>query len=245
MSIFTVPDHNPDVPLASLKDGPSYTMHEAQIDYEAFGGNPALKAASDALKFGRETYNADNEYRGAQDGEDRAATHDRKVRERVEGSQRAFEQRIGAAMTSLRAEYQRVERDLAEKAGLKADPTLTNAIVGTLQGMSLPERIAAISQMIEDGDNAVLATIIEQSTFLTGVPKEVRDNIKTRVLTKVDPAGLRLRDGLLNAMMKTEAAGNDSAGMFAKLMAGTEPGAWKVRAQQAAARNMSVNAGQR
>ena len=117
MSIFTVPDNNPDVPLASLADGPSYTMHEAQIDYEAFAGNPALKAASDALKFGRETYVADNEYRGNQDGEDRAATHDRKVRERVEGSQRAVEQRLGAAMATLRGEYQRIERELAEKAG--------------------------------------------------------------------------------------------------------------------------------
>lgn len=245
MSILHVPEHNPDVPLASLREGPPHTMHEAQIDYEAFGGNLALKAASDALKFGRETYNSDNEYRGNQDGEDRAATHDKRVRQRVEDSQRTFEQRLGAAMTSLRGEYQRVERELAEKAGLKADPTLTNAIVGTLQGMSLAQRMEAISQMIDDGDNAILATIIEQSTFLTGVPKEVRDTISTRVLMKVDPDGLRLRNGLLNAMMKTEAAGNDSAGMFAKLMDGTEPGAWKVRAQQAAARNMSVNAGQR
>lgn len=245
MSIFTVPDNNPDVPLASLADGPSYTMHEAQIDYEAFAGNPALKAASDALKFGRETYVADNEYRGNQDGEDRAATHDRKVRERVEGSQRAVEQRLGAAMATLRGEYRRIERELAEKAGLKSDPALTNAIVGTLQGMTVSERVGAIAQMIEDGDYSVLATIMEQSTFLTGIPKEVRDSIKTRVLTKVDPAGFRLRNALLTAMAKTEAAGNDSGSMFGNLKAGTEPGAWKERARMAAARNASVNAGQR
>ena len=111
--------------------------------------------------------------------------------------------------------------------------------------MSVPERVGAIAQMIEDGDYSVLATIMEQSTFLTGIPKEVRDSIKTRVLTKVDPVGFRLRNALLTAMANTEAAGNDSGSMFGNLKAGTEPGAWKERARMAAARNASVNAGQR
>lgn len=241
MPDYVIPLSNPDVPLTSLADGPSHTMHEAQIDYEAFNGNPALKAASDALKFGRETYVTDNNFRGNQDGEDRAATHDRKVRERIENSHRSVEQRLGTAMATLRGEYQRIERELAEKAGLISDPALTNAIVGTLQGMSLPERVSAIAQMIEDGDHSVLATIIEQSTFLTGVPKDVRDNIKTRVLTKVDPVGFSLRNALLTAMVKTEAAGNDSGRMFDNLKAGTEPGAWKERAAKEAARNLAVN----
>lgn len=245
MSILTVPDHNPDVPLTSVQGGPPQSMHEANIEYEGFN-NSALRQASDALKFGRETWNADNAFRGNQDGEDRAATHDRKVRERIDASQTAWADKLDTARASLRAEHRRIESQLEEAAGLTPNPKWMNAVVGTMH--DLPNdgaRAQAVADMIERGDNASLAALIEAPMFVTRLPAEVRDTIKARVLAKVDPAGLRLRDQLAKALAKLDDASLASLPAFANLKAGTEPGAWKVRAQMAAARNMSVNAGQR
>lgn len=242
MSNYILPVGLPDVPLASLDSGPPHTIHEAHIEYEAFGSNPALKGGHDALKFIRETYVADNTFRGAQDPEHRAARHDRLVAERVEGSQRTAEQRLGTAMGNLRAEWQRVERELTDKAGLKTDPKWMNAVVGTMH--DLPNdgaRAQAVAAMIERGDNASLAALLEAPEFVTKLPPELRDGIKGRVLEKADPVAFRLRNALLNAMAKIEAAGNDSVPMFARLRAGTEPGAAKARAEMAAARNVAAN----
>ena len=242
MNAITLSAGVADVPLARVEGIMPYQAHEANIEHEAFD-NSTLRGASDALKFFRETVNADNDFRGNMDPENRAARHDRLVAERVEGSQRAVESRLGTAMGNLRAEWQRVERELADKAGLKADPKWMNAVVGTMH--DLPNdgaRAQAVAEMIERGDNASLAALIEAPAFVTKLPPELRDGIKGRVLEKADPVAFRLRNALLKAMEKIEAAGNVSAPTFAQLRAGTEPGAAKARAEMAAARSMASNA---
>lgn len=248
MADLIVPNANPDVvelpPAFGGDAGAPGTFHPGNIDYEGFGNNAALKRASDALKFGFDQGNTLNSLRQNPNPEHRAATHDRIVRERVDEGQRNFEQQLGTAMGELRSELRRVETALDEKAGLKSDPTWRNAVVGTFHDMdSDGARMAAIADMIERGDNASLAALIEAPLIVTKLKPEVHGQLKNRVLTRVDPQGLKLRNQILNAMTKVEAAGEASAGMFNKLRAGAHEGAWKERAQKAAARNLAANFG--
>ncbi len=243
---LVIPDSVAEVvALPKVNNAVPGVFHPANIDYENHGNNSALKAASDALKAIYEEAGAINELRGNPHEEARAATHDRTVREKVEAAERALDSRLGGAMFGLRAEFRRIEAELDEKAGFVANPAHFSAIVGTLQGMTPEARVGAIGEMVEAGDNATLATIAEAPLFLTGIPKEVRDTIKTRVLQKVAPAGVNLRNALIKAMGHVEAAGNASVFMYAALRGGAEPGAWRERAKQAWARNMAANAGVR
>lgn len=199
MSIFTVPNGVADVPLDAVEGGAPMYWHEGQIEHEGLN-NSTLRQASETLKFLRETYNADNEFRGNMDPESRAATHDRLVRERVEASERNVEQRLGSAMQALRGEYQRVERNLEETAGLKANPAHFDAITSAFYQMKPGERAETLRSLIEQKENAALATLMEAPLFLTGLVAEQRDSIRGRVLEKADPVAFRLRNSLLNAM---------------------------------------------
>lgn len=244
MNAITLSAGIADVPLNAIEGGAPMYWHEAQIEHEGLG-NSTLRQASDTLKFLRETYGADNEFRANMNPEHRSATHDRLVRERVEGSERAAEQRLGTAMQSLRGEFQRVERNLEEAAGLKPNPAHFDAITSAFFQMKPGQRAETLAGLIEQKENAALATLMEAPLFLTGLVAEQRDSIRGRVLEKADPVAFRLRNALLNAMTKIEAAGNASAPTFAKLRAGTEPGAAKARAEIAAARNIAANGGRR
>ncbi|KTT71474.1 hypothetical protein [Sphingomonas endophytica] len=242
MSTYTVPTGVADVPLKPIEGAMPMHWHEGQVEHEGFN-NSALRQASQALGFLHTTYNADNEFRGNQDPEDRAAKHDRLVRERVEASERAAEQRLGSAMQSVRGELQHVERNLEEAAGLKANPAHFNAITSAFFMMKPGQRAETLAGLIQQGENAALATLIEAPLFLTGLVAEQRDNIRNRVMEKADPAAFRLRNALLLAMTKIDAAGDAMAPTFAKLRAGTEPGAAKTRAELAAARNIAAHNG--
>lgn len=245
MSILTVPDHNPDVALPKAFDGVPSPLHPANVDYEAASNNPAMKQVSEVLAWGWDEANAINDLRPNMDPEHRSATHDRLVRERVDASQRSWADKMDRARATLKAEQQRVDRQLEDAAGLKPNPAHFDAITSAFYSMKPGERAETLAQLVEQGENAALATLMEAPLFLTGLVAEQRDTIKTRVLEKVNPAGLALSGQLAKAWAKLEEASFASLTMFSALKAGTEPGEAANRAKMAAARNMAMNAGQR
>ena len=236
MSIITIPQHNPEVvPLPKAFQAPPEAMHPGQIDYASFGDNAALKRASDALQHGWNEALAINELRANPHDEDRAATHDRKVRERHDGSARSFAEKFDNANAELKAELRAVEAELDRKAGLKPNMTVANLTVGTLQGMKNDgERMAAVSELLEDGDYETLATLMAVPRFTTQLPAAFLNGLRERVLHKVDPQGVKLRDHLKVAIEKMDNAATASIIMFSQLRAGTGQGEWKERAKQAA-----------
>lgn len=235
MSIITLPSNPAEVvSLPKAFQAPPEMMHPGQIDYASFGGNAALKRASDALQHSWDEALAINELRANPHDEDRAATHDRKVRERVDGFDRSIANRYDGAIAGLRTEFAAVEARLISKAGLKANTLHFDAITASFHNMKPEQRMATIAQLIEQGDGASLATLVEAPLFLTGLTAEIRDSIKERLFRKVDPSGLALRDQLNLALERMDNAVNASLNMRAKLRAGTAQGEWKRRAQQAA-----------
>ncbi|MGL5837030.1 MAG: hypothetical protein ACRCY3_00850 [Sphingorhabdus sp.] len=178
--------------------------------------------------------NAINDLRVNPHDEDKAATHDRKVRERVESSQHKFNEKFERALAGLNSELKRVESDLETKAGLKPNPVHFDAITASFHAMKPEQRMATVNELIEAQSYATLATLIEADRFLTGLTAEVRVGIRERVLMKVDPKGVALRDQLKVCLERANDAGTRSVTMFGSLRAGTNPGDWKIRAQQAA-----------
>lgn len=242
MSVVTVSRHNPEVvELEKAFQAPPEPMHPGQIDYASFGDNAALKRASDALQHGWNEGVAINNLRANPHDEDRAATHDRKVRERVDAFDRSFAEMFDNANAGLKAELRAVEAELERKAGLKSNPAHFDAITASFHGFKPERRMATINELIEQGDHASLATLIEAPLFLTGLAAEVRDAIKTRVLHKVDPQGLALTDQLKLAIERMDNAANASLTMRAQLRAGTGQGEWKERAKRAAVRAAADN----
>lgn len=237
MSIVTVPLHNPEVvELPKAFQAPPEALHGGQIDYASFGDNAALKRASDALQHGWNEAVAINNLRANPHDEDRAATHDRKMRERVDAFDRSFAEMFDNANAGLKAELRSVEAELERKAGLKSNSAHFDAITAAFHGMKPERRMATINELIEQSDHASLATLIEAPLFLTGLTAEVRDAIKLRVLHKVDPQGLSLSDQLKLAIERMDNAANASLSMRAQLRAGTGQGEWKERAKRAAVR---------
>ncbi|WP_343526011.1 hypothetical protein [Sphingomonas sp.] len=245
MTIITVPEQNVDVALPKAFDGVPSPLHPANVDYEAAGGNAAMKQVSDVLAWGWDEANAINDLRPNMDPEHRSATHDRLIRERVDASQRVWADKMDRARATLKAEQARVDRQLEEAAGLKSNPAHFDAITSAFFSMKPGQRAETLAQLVEQGENAALATLMEAPLFLSGLLAEQRDSIKTRVLEKVNPEGLNLSRQLAKAFAKLEDASFASLTMFADLKAGTEPGAAATRARMAAARNMAANAGQR
>lgn len=242
MSIVTISKHNPEVvELLKAFQAPPEVLHPGQIDYANFGNNAALKQASDALQHGWNEALAINNLRANPHDEDRAATHDRKVRERVDGFDRSFAEKFDNANAGLKAELRAVEAELERKAGLKSNPAHFDAITAAFYSMKPGQRMATINELIEQGDNASLATLIDAPLFLTGLTADVRDAIKLRVLHKVDPQGLSLSNQLKLAIERMDNAANASLTMRAQLRAGTGQGEWKERAKQAAVRAAADN----
>jgi hypothetical protein len=233
------------VELPKAFHAPNSGLHPGQIDFASFGDNPALKRAHDTLKYVFDEGTGINEFRAKPSDEDRAATHDRKVRERCDGFERSAAEKIDGALSGLRAELLTVESNLSNKAGLKPNPVHFDAITAAFHGMKPEQRMATLSQLIEQGDGASLATLVEAPLFLTGLTAEIRDSIKERLYRKVDPMGLKLRDYLKLSLERMDNAANLSVSMFSELRAGTENGAWRKRAETAAARVAAANATQR
>jgi hypothetical protein len=234
MSITVLPSNPAEVPLQRAFVNPPEALNAGHIDYATYGNNAELKFAADVLGEGMNLGNSLNEFRANQSDYDKAAVHDKKVRDKIEAEQRNFGPKLERAQSRLTAELKRVEGDLEAKAGLKSNPLHFDAITAAFHGMKLEQRVATINQLIEQRDGASLAHLVEAPLFLTGLTAEQRDSIKTRLYDKVDPQGLKLRDYLKVALDKVSDGMNGSIRMFAELRAGTEEGAWKVRAQQAA-----------
>jgi hypothetical protein len=231
MNMITLPSNPAEVPeLPKAFHLPHSALHRDQFA----GDNAAIKLMADTVGGAWEVGNTINELRANPNPEHRAATHDRVVREKVESERTKFIGKFERAKAGLAAELKRVESDLLAKSGLKPNPVHFDAITAAFHGMKPAQRVETINELIEQGDHASLATLIEAPLFLTGLNAEQRDAIKQRVYLKVDPKGVELRDYLNVCLERADSAANASVIMFGQLQAGTEEGAWKVRAQQAA-----------
>jgi hypothetical protein len=233
----------PDVvELPKAFHAPHSALHPNNIDYESFGNNPALKRAHDALQYVFDESTSINEFRAKPSDEDRAATHDRRVRERCDNFEPNAAEKVDSAIAGVKAEITKVESSLSEKAGLKPNPVHFDAITAAFHGMKPEKRMTTLNELIEQGDGASLATLIEAPLFLTGLTAEVRDSIKERLYHKVDPMGLKLRDHLKLSLERMDKASVIAVQTFAQLRAGTGDGEWRNRAEMFAARNAAANA---
>lgn len=235
MPITTIAEHNPDVvELPSAFTEPHEATHPGQINFADFGDNPALKRASDALKFWYDGAIELNSFRQNPDDEVRAATHDRLTRERVDKFETNYCAQFENAKADLKRELANVETNLEYDAGLKPNDVHFNAVTAAFSYMKPEQRLQTLNDLIEQGENAALATLIEAPLFLTGLTAEQRSGIKERVFNKVDPKRLALRNQLKVAFSKMENASIPALRMTGNLRAGTEPGAWRERAKKAA-----------
>ncbi|HEY0013180.1 MAG TPA: hypothetical protein VGB79_10055 [Allosphingosinicella sp.] len=217
----TQPNIN-EVFIGSILPQPPEQLHPAQINFAKFGDHPVLKQASDALGMAWEGIGSIDKLRANPHPEDRPATHARKVRQAVTEFGNAWAQRADGAKAALKAEHRRVEAELETAANLKANERHFGAIVGTFQGLNPGAKAQALDQLIEQGDGPTLATLIDAPLFVTGLTAEQRDAIKMRLLTKVNPAGVALRDQLAKALAKMEAASMASIDAQMKLNTGTD-----------------------
>jgi hypothetical protein len=243
MPEVVIPKTNPDVPLARVFHGPLGDLHENHIEVPDGMSHPALDVARGALRYAYETVETVDAFRGNQSDEIRSAAHDRLVRERATEARTTFVSKLTNADNELGRALTTVEAKLAADAGLKPNPTHFDAITSAFHQMKPDQRVTTLNQLIEQGEHAALATLIEAPLFLTGLTTEQRDTIKERVYAKVDPQGLKLRDTLAKALKKVDAIGNTSIGVFDQLLAGTHEGAAKERADKAAAHNFAINFG--
>ena len=230
------------VELPKAFHAPHSALSPHNIDYASFGDNPALKRAFDALNYVFDEANSINEFRAKPSDEDRAATHDRKVRERCDKFEPNAAEKLDGAIVGLKSELASVESNLSTKAGLKSIPGHFDAITSCFFGFKAEKRVATVIELIEQGDGASLATLIEAPLFLTGLTAEVRDSIKERLYRKVDPMGFKLMEQLKLSINRMDNASIKALPMFGELRAGTGEGEWRKRAQMAAARNAAANA---
>lgn len=235
MSAIHIPEHNPEVvPLPAAFNSPNGYIHAGQVEAERFAENNALKAMAEALDFGRSEAESLNQLRTTPHDEDRAATHDRKVRERCDAFERKFADKFDNAKAGLQRELSGVEAGIVAKAGLTPNPSHFDAITSAFHMMTPGQRTQTIAELIAQGDHASLATLIDAPLFLTGLGSEQREAIREKVFYKIDPMAVALRDHLKVVLGRVENAANASIGMFASLRAGTNPGDWRNRARDAA-----------
>lgn len=238
MSITNLPSHHPEVvELAAAFHSPNGFIHAGQAELEKFPDNRPLKAIAEALGYARSQAESINELRTNPHDEDRAATHDRKVRERCDAFESSFAEKFDNAKAGLQTELKRVETGITNKAGLAPNAAHFDAITSAFHMMKPGKRVETIAELLNAGDHASLATLIEAPSFLTGLSAAERDAIRERVFAKVDSNGVALRDHLKVVLGRVENAANASLGMFSALRSGTAPGAWKDRARDAAARD--------
>ncbi len=235
MSDITLQNNYPEVGLEPAFHAPNGYIIGGQAEHEKYPHCAELKTLADALDYGRTEGLSINQFRTNPHEEDRASTHDRKVRERVDGFQRNFVVKFDNALASVKTALQRVEDGIAEKAGLKPNMAIANLTVGTLQGMKNDgERMAAVNEMVDDGDYETLATLMAVPRFATQLPREFLNGLRERVFAKVDPQGFELRDHLKVVLERADKASFASLDMFHDLRSGTAPGEWRERAKQAA-----------
>lgn len=236
MADIQLPNHIPNVFLGAAFHSPNGYIHAGQVEVDKHPENGALKAMAEALGYGRLEGESINSLRANPDEDLMPAQHDRAVRERCAASQAKFAEKFDNAKAGLQRELSNVEAGLVTKAGLTPNPSHFDAITAAFHQMKPSQRAETIADLIAQGDHASLATLIEAPLFLTGLKAEERDAIKERVFHAIDPMGVALRDHLKVVLGRVEHAANASVGMFAALSAGTAPGAWKARGQDAAAK---------
>lgn len=196
--------------------------HPANINYADFDNNPALKKASDCLKFAFDGLASIDNVRANPDPEDKPATHARKVRQNIGGFDHARAERWDSAKAGVIAEHKRVEGELEREANLKPIPHHFDAITSTFHNMKPNERVSALNELIETGDGPALATLLEAPAFLTGLTAEQRDGIRSRLFAKVNPQRLALRNQLAKALTKMEAGSIAAINASTALRDGTD-----------------------
>jgi hypothetical protein len=197
-------------------------LHPAQIPYAEFGDNPALKQASEALKYAFDGLAQIDELRANPHPEYTPARHARTVREALDGFDHAHSHKFDSGRAALKAEHRRVESELATAANLKPNDKHFAAIVGTFQGFNPGQRAQTLDQLIEQQDGPSLASLLEAPLFLTGLTAEQRDSIKLRMFLKVNPQGVALRDALAKSLERFEAASYAAIKARASLLEGTD-----------------------
>ncbi len=242
MANIVLPKHVPDVPElprhyaqgAPEALHPDQIYHEGQRGYEAFAANAPLKLVADVLGEGSREIVRLDELRGNPHPEDRGATHDRKVRDKVSSFKDSYFPKFNRAKDGLIAELKRLDAELDDKANLKPVAEYRNIIVGTFQSKTPGERAELLADFIKQNDGPTLAVLLEMPLFTTGLSAAQRDSIRPLLLTKIDFQGWQLREHIVATLQKVENAANAIPGVFAALASGTEDGAALRRAQQAA-----------
>jgi hypothetical protein len=200
---------------------PNEALHPAQFRHSGpWGDNSALKRASDVAGTTFEKLAAAHEFR-VTPGDD-PFTHSGKLTHIVDEIGRGFASQWQDAKDNLKRERSRVESDLTAKAGLKVNPDYRSAIVGVFSGLKESERMAAIDAAIEAGEGAVLATLLEAPSLVTGLDAEQKATIKARAFAKADPNTHALLQELDKATAKAERASLAAIDAQMKLREGTD-----------------------
>lgn len=215
-------------------------LHPDGYDYAGFNDNAAIKRASDNGKWAGDQLASIDNLRANPHPEDTPARHARKVREKLDSFNHAWAEKWDGTKAGLKAELNSVDTALEQKAGLKSNPAHFDAITAAFHGMKPEVRSRTLSELVEQGESAALATLMEAPLFLTGLSAEQRDSIRIRVLTKVDPAGLKLRDQLAKVMDRWEEASLAGIRDSGRLRQGTDSYDAKTKAAEAVAKAAGV-----
>lgn len=202
---------------------PPETINPHLVKTEVAGvPNEALKRVFDQLKMTREEFASTIEVRANPHPEHTPAQHDNAIKRAVD----VFFQRTGSswdeAKATAKAELKRVETDLETQANLKEVPAHYSSIVGTFQQFPAEQKMAALDKLVEQQDGPTLAAILNAPLLVTGLEPSQRDAMKAKMLLKVNPQGVALRDALRNALARLEAASIAKIFGAQKLLEGTD-----------------------
>ncbi len=224
--------------LPSVLNGqPPEQVHGGQIAYEAYGNNAALKRASDTLQYAWDGLARIDSLRAAPHPEDRPATHAGKVARSVNEFSSSWATRMDSARANVKSELSTVEANLIKAANLKPVDRHFDSITSTFFNLRASEKAAAIEQLIEQNDGPTLATLLEAPNFVTGLSREQKDSARNRLIAKVDPNGLAIRDQLKVALVKLDDASIHGIAAQIKLLEGTDRFSGKVKAAEEVAVN--------
>lgn len=207
-------------------------LHPGNIDYASFGDNAALKRASDTLALAWDKLAALDLLRASPHPLDRPAAHARKVGATLDEFDDGWAGAWDGAKAALKAEQGRVDAELVATSGLKSNPVHFDAITAAFHGMKPEQRASTLSDLIRQGDNASLATLLEAPLFLTGLTAEQRGGIKRQVFNKANPEGLAPSEQLAKSLNKLETASLTCLNARMKLRNGTDRYENKIKAAE-------------
>jgi hypothetical protein len=227
--------NNNDDEMMPVFNGQAHESHHPdQID-PANESNNSIKHGRNVLAAMTKAIVDLDEFRVTCSPADTPATHARKVAKAVDDTQTNLTPSYTNAKAAMKADIKQIDFDLNELAGLKANPRFEAAVMARFQQMDPKDHVAAVDKMIDAGDTASLATLIDAPAVITGLDPAFRDTIRDRVLRKVAPQQLALRAALLKAIDKLDASFNRSLNDFSALKAGCDRFDAQIAAAEAVA----------